>query len=290
MIEVTPQTTLPFWPAYLDGNVIKYEPQQLEYLDGNLKIVSKTVENLEHVVVLDSPKNEESFNFIDNGEAILSTNVTDFNIFNNTISYHSTLIDLGKSVQEIDDLIVVKAKTPGFYVWTRPTDFGSFLVKQGTISQNADDKYIDTDFTFCLNYPKGRNYTLVSQFDSRFKVYGVDEPLGELTSADRPLAYHEIIIPQYTDDITQRFIDNYPWKTDNYSTVRIDATYERIKCFILIVDKFYWANLSFKEAVSDTRSSYEITNLSYTKVERVLSYGDKLIEVKKYNKLLSTMV
>ena len=111
-IEVTPTTELPIWPTFLDGNIHKYEPQQLEYLDGNLKIVPRDTPILESVIVTNN--SSEAFNFVDNGEAILSTNNVDFSISGNSIFYGAIEIDLGESIQTIGELIVLKAKTPGF--------------------------------------------------------------------------------------------------------------------------------------------------------------------------------
>ena len=292
MIEVTPTTELPTWPAFLDGNLNKYEPQQLEYLDGNIKVVPLSEETLDKTILVQNTANKEAFNFTDNGQAILSTNTVDFSIIGNTISYHSHQIDLGKSVQEIEDLIVVKAKTPGFYVWTTPNDFGSFLVHQGVFKQNINYRYINTDFIFCLNYPRNRDYTLVSQVNPNFKVHGTKDPLKELSSADRPLGYfkNEPIL-HYTTDMIQQFMNTYPWKTDNLDTIIIKSQDEKLECFILKDTDFYWANLSFKESYvtpgGDMSSSvYSITNLSITEVERVMTYGDKLMVIKSYNKLL----
>jgi len=300
MIEVTPTTELPIWPAYLDGNAEKYEPQQLEYLDGNLHYDTISPIALEEVIIEETSINLESFNFEDNGQAIVTTNDIDFTVSGNTISYKGTGIDLGKAFQVIDELIIVKAKTPGFYVWTTPTDFGSFLVHQGVFKQNIRSRYLDSDFTFCLNYPRERDYTLVSQKDSRFKVLGSREGIEEKTSADRPLYFYKRKkrIP-YSEDIIQSFKNNYPWKEDN-GTVFINSKAERLKCFILKDNEFYWANLTFKEEYQtgtgfypiDEKigSTYIVTNLSYTEADRVLYYGDKLLIIKEYNKLLNDMV
>jgi len=301
MIEVTPTTELPTWPTMLDGNTDLYEPQQLEYLDGNLTYTTQEELNLTHIIIEENTALKESFNFIDNGKAIVTTNDTDFTVSGNTISYKGTGIDLGKAIQEIDDLIIVKAKTPGFYVWTTPTGFGSFLVHQGVFKQNITNKYIDSDITFCLNYPKERDYTLVSQYNPNFKVKGTLGNTKEKTTADRPLYFYakKETMP-YIDDIIQGFKNNYPWRTDNFNTIFIDSKAEKLKCFILKDNEFYWANLTFKEEYQKaigfypidekTGSIYTITNLSYTKAERVLSYGDKLLTVKKYNKLLNETV
>jgi len=290
MIEVTPTTELPTWSTMLDGNTDLYEPQQLEYLDGNLTYTTQEDLNLTHIIIEEGIALKESFNFIDNGKAIVTTNDVDFTVSGNTISYKGTGIDLGKAIQEIDDLIVVKAKTPGFYVWTTKTDFGSFLVHQGVFQQNINNKYIDSDIIFCLNFPKERDYTLVSQYNPNFKVKGTLGNTKEKTTADRPLPYSIPKTKIYKDDIIQRLIANYPWTTDNFNTIEIKSKEEKLKCFILINNNFYWASLSFKEDLPTYSAIYSITNLSYTKAERVLGYGDKLLTVKSYNKLLSELI
>ena len=300
MIEVTPTTELPIWPTMLDGNTDLYEPQQLEYLDGNLKWKQATNPVFPYTVEIIPPL-REAFDFEDNGQAIVCTNNVDFTVLGNTISYKGIGIDLGKAFQVIDDLIVLKAKTPGFYVWTTSTGFGSFLVHQGVFKQHLESKYINTDFTFVELYPKERDYMLVSQVNSKFKSIGNRVGTEEKLSTDRPLYfYSKKRLKVYSDNIIQQFKHNYSWRTDNFNTVFINSKAEKLKCFILIKNKFYWADLTFKEEYQTipgyypidekTGSIYTITNLSYTKAERVLYYGDKLLVIKEYNKSLGESI
>jgi len=253
MIETSPRTPLPSLPDILDGNLDLWEPQQLKYLDGNNSWPSLVNEPISYVVAYREIPFVEAYHFEDTGALIESSNTVDFNISLGKFYYKGTEIDLSKDFQLMEDeLIILKARTPGYYVWTRINDFGDFKINNGKLTNRKS--MAGTDETFISLWPKNRDYSLTSSIEDKVFSSAAIPVSGFLkTTEDRPLTY-----PEYTLTDEERLIleesnsfldykDSFPYNSSDGQVVTIAQEFERLKAFVLWNNVFYWCNLSFKK-------------------------------------------
>jgi len=180
--------------SYLDGNTALWKPQQLKYLDGNNTWIKPYITHLESKYLEYQYENKfvEAFNFAPSSDKIVAsestTNDPNFVIDGYKISYKTLPIDLSKDIQYVNkpakygtddlivekaintDLIVLKAKTHGYYVWTTQDSFGDFKINNGLLQQHIDQA--GTDHTFVNLFPKNRQYNLISRTQKFYESKG----------------------------------------------------------------------------------------------------------------------